>query len=66
MLFSVPTGMSRLGVGNRDAALFGGMLELDMATLLSHLDPPISLKSRDNVSTFHGVYLYTLGMLVNI
>jgi hypothetical protein len=42
------------------------MLELDMATLLSHLDPPIPLKSRDNFAAFHSVYLYTLDMLVNI
>ena len=53
-------------MGNSDAAFFGGMLELDMATLMSHLDPPISLKSRDDFPTFHGVYLYTRHRFVNV
>jgi hypothetical protein len=29
------------------------MLELNMAALLSHLEPPISLKDRDNLSALH-------------
>src|SRR5262245_28861911 len=49
-----------LRMGDRHAALFGGMLELNVAALLSHLDPAIPLKGRDNFPAIHGVYLYTL------
>ena len=52
---------------NGHAALFYRVLELYMAAFLSHLNPSIPLKGRDNFPTFHSVYLYTLnGCAVNV
>jgi hypothetical protein len=52
---------------NGHAALFSRVLELYMAAFLSHLNPTIPLKGRDNFPAFHGVYLYTLnGCAVNL
>lgn len=50
-------------MGDGHAALLDRMLELDMATFLSHLEPPIPLKNQDYFPAFHIVYKYTLNAL---
>jgi hypothetical protein len=47
------------GVRNRDSARLDGMLELNMAALLSHLFPPIRRQRRYHISAIDGVCLYT-------
>jgi hypothetical protein len=42
------------------------MLELNVAALLGHLDPSISLKNRDYFPAIHSVYLYTSATIVNM
>jgi hypothetical protein len=42
------------------------MPESNMATLLGHLEPPFSLKNRDNFPTLHDVYLYTSKHVANM
>src|SRR6266702_1893284 len=48
-----------LRMWDRNAALLRWVLELDVAALLSHLNPAVPLKARDNFSAIHSVYLYT-------
>jgi hypothetical protein len=42
------------------ATFLGRVLELRVASALSHLHPTIPLQSQDDFSAMHGVYLYTL------